>query len=280
MPGSAVDTPYPHPLDLTKAAVLITGGSTGIGLGLAEYFLQAGSEVIAVGRRQDALDAAKKSHPALQTIQGDVQSSADRVRLANTVLTQYPQVNILVNNAGVIRMGNLTSGRGLEAGINSEADQQAEIRDWEARQSEIDINISGSVHLTSLFLPHLLKKAEAAVVFVSSYYGFAPSPISPNYSATKAFIHSYAISSREFLKNTKVQVVEILPPLVKTRMSGGNGEDLDEFCSSVFERFKRGEKEIGYKTSEDVRLADRAGLHKHSDTFIEQGAAFGIYKPY
>ena len=107
-----------------------------------------------------------------------------------------------------------------------------------------------------------------------------PTVISPVYSATKAFMHSYAISAREALRDTAVQLYEVSPPLVKTAMSGNTGEEVDDFTASVVGRIAKGEKEVGFRMSEDVRLADRAQLQHYFGEFTKGAAAFGLFKPH
>jgi len=242
-----IDTPYSKPLDLKQATVLVTGGSSGIGLGLAAEFLKAGSTVIVIGRRTNLLEEAKKLHPALITHQADVATAEDRAKLAQWAISTYPKLNVLVNNAGVQRQVNLVD----------------DIENWAERQVEIDINVSGPVHLTHLFSKHLLAQPEAAILNVSSGLAFVPAPFVAAYSATKAFLHSYTLSTRVAFSKTNVHVVEIVPPAVKTRLGGNHniGEDCDEFCASVFKRFAAGEKEIGFKFAEDARLQTREKSH-------------------
>ena len=234
-------------------------------------FLAAGSSVIIAGRRADKLAEAQKLHPQLHTVQSDVAKESDRRALAAHVLSAYPSLNVVVHNAGVLHFSSLTQ---LHKGGVPGSD------DWATRVQEIDTNVTAPVHLTSLFVPHLLKQPEAALVFVSSLFAFAPSVLSPAYSGTKAFVHSFAVSSRQYLHSTKVQVYEVAPPLVKTAMSGHYGEECDEYSRDVLLQLKKGHKEIGYKLSEQTRLAGRAEQHQFTEAFTKEAAAFGLFTPY
>ena len=268
------DTPYATPLTLSAATVCITGGATGIGLGFVKHFLQAGSTVIVAGRKQDALNAAKALYPAIHTVRADVRTAESRRQLYDEVVRRFPAVNVLFNNAGVLYPSDVQGRFNGQLVRASDAND-----DWSARQEEIDINIGGSVHLTSLFLPRFLTLKEAAVVFNTSYFAYAPSVISPTYSASKAFMHSYAITARESLRDTAVQVYEVSPPLVKTAMTSNSGEEVDDFTSSVFRRLAAGEKEVGYKLSEELRVASKEQLQAAFVRITAEGSAFGLFKP-
>jgi uncharacterized oxidoreductase len=275
---TAVDTPYAAPLDWSRATVLVTGGATGIGLGLVKELLAVGSTVIVTSRKQEALEQAKSQHPSIHILQADVSSATSRIDLARRVLRDFPAVNVLVNNAGVL-FANTLHGASPFSPASTSTD--SEVADWSRRQSELDTNIAGPVHLTSLFLPHFLSlKGGAAVVNLTSEYGFAPSLISPNYSGSKAFLHSYTVSTRQALGQTAVQVYEIAPPLVKTAMSGYVGEELDAFSQHVIGRIRKGEKEVGFNSSERARLADRKDNQRIFEEFTQTAASFGLYKPY
>jgi len=241
-----------QPLDLTKATVVITGGSSGIGLGLAEQFLKAGSTLIITGRREETLNEAKKNltekykNGTVHTFVNDVGTPAGREKLVEHITTHFPHANVIVNNAGVQRRAPLPDKS-----------------QWSEIQSEIEINFGGPVHLTNLLLPHLLKQKEAAIVNVTSGLAFVSPVFAPVYGATKAALHNYTVSARYSLAKTNIRVVEIIPPAVKTNLGFGGdrghgfGEDLTEFCEHVFKKFVEGEPEIGFKFSEDARYLTR-----------------------
>ena len=172
--------PIYSPLDLKSATVLITGGSSGIGQGLAAEFLQAGSTVIITGRRESALKDAQHKHPKLLTYVNDASIAEDREELSRWVVKHHPQVNVLVNNAGIQRRGPLSK----------------EPEDWSIRQSEIAINIEAPVHLTQLLTPHFLQQKEAALINISSGLAYIPCGFAPVYGGTKAFVHHFTMGSR------------------------------------------------------------------------------------
>ena len=238
------------PFDLTSATVLITGGSSGIGQGLAEEFLKAGSTVIITGRRESALKETQAKHPKLHTYVNDASKVQDREELTRWVVKHHPGVNCLVNNAGIQRKGPLSK----------------EPEDWSIRQSEIAINIEAPVHLMQLLTPHFLKQKEAAFINITSGLAYIPCGFAPVYGGTKAFVHHFTLGSRFHYAKSNIRIVEIAPPAVKTNLGGSHdfGEECDEFCAHVFKRFAAGEAEIGSTMSEKARLASRAENEKAS----------------
>ena len=237
------------PFDLKSAVVLITGGSSGIGEGLAEEFLKAGSTVIVTGRRESALKQTQAKHPDLHIYVNDASKAEEREALSQWVIKEFPKVNVLVNNAGIMRSGPLSKET-----------------DWSARQSEIAINIEAPVHLMQLLTPHFLKQKEAAFINLSSGLGYVPCGTAPVYGGTKAFVHHFTMGSRFHYANSKIRVVEISPPSVKSNLGGGHdtGEETDVFCDHVFKHFAASEAEIGFNFSEKARLAPRADNEKTS----------------
>lgn len=235
-------------MKLSGNTVLITGGASGIGLAFAERFLKAGSTVIVCGRRADKLAEAKAKHPDLHTIVADVATAGDRERLFETVKREYPNVNVLVNNAGIQRRGYLTDGAG----------------DWAAHQSEIAINLEAPIHLAMLFIPHLKAQASPVVINVTSGLAFAPMPMAAIYCATKAALHSFTLSLRVQAKPLGIDVVEVIPPAVNTDLGGAGlhnfGAPLDAFADSIFEGLAEGRDEVAYGTAEARRVASRDQL--------------------
>jgi uncharacterized oxidoreductase len=184
--------------------ILITGGSTGIGLEFAKQFLALGNTVIVTGRDEAKLKKAKELLPNVRTIKSDVSRPAEIEALLKAALAEFPKLNVLINNAGIMRTINVHEGAALE-GLTQ----------------EIDINLSGPIRMAQAFLPHLKKQEAAAIVNVTSGLAFVPLPTSPVYCATKAGLHSFTLSLRVQLKNTKVRVFEVAPPATETELLSG-----------------------------------------------------------
>jgi uncharacterized oxidoreductase len=198
-------------MKLEGNTVLITGGAIGIGFELAKKLLERGNTVIITGRDKAKLEAAAKQLPRLQTVPSDVSKVADIEALYARVTKDFPALNVLVNNAGVMWTINLHDDE----------------RSLEDLTGEIDINFAGPVRMVKRFLPHLKTLPSAAIVNVSSGLAFVPLPINPIYCATKAAMHSFTLSLRAQLKHTKVQVFELAPPATGTALLGDpNSPDL------------------------------------------------------
>jgi uncharacterized oxidoreductase len=190
-------------MKLSNRTVLITGGTGGIGLGLAEAFLKANSRVIVCGRDKDKIAKVQAKFPDFTVLRCDIGDAAQREKLAAEMLRRFPDIDILVNNAGIQRYIDLKKGyAALKAGGD-----------------EIAVNFTGLVDMTALFIEHLLQKPSAAVINVSSGLGFMPMPNTPVYSATKAAVHTYSLVLRQQLKGTTVKVIEIVPPMVDTDLN-------------------------------------------------------------
>ena len=234
-------------MQLEGNTVLITGGSSGIGLGLAQRFLRARSTVIVCGRDERKLRAAQAQHPELVTYACDVGTAADREALVRWATREHPQLNVVINNAGIQRRVQL-----------------AQVEPWSECEAEIAINFDAPVHLCRLVIPHLLTQARPVLVNVTSGLAFLPATSVPIYAATKAALHSFTMSLRQQLAATPIQVIEIIPPAVHTDLGGAgvhaSGVPLDEFSDAIVQRLERGELEIGYGFSEKVRLASRAEI--------------------
>ena len=236
-------------MNLATNTVLLTGGASGIGLALAVRFLRAGSTVIIVGRRDDKLTVARQNYPGLVVRQCDIAEPAQRQELVLWATATYPNLNVLVNNAGIQNRIQLAHDHDT---------------DWETRRQELVINVEAPIHLSTLLVPHLRQRAGAAIINVTSGLSFAPAAFVPIYSATKAALHSFTLSLRHQLKPEGIAVLEIVPPAVDTDLGGPGlhtfGVNVDEFADSVMGRLATGEQEVGYGTSETSRLASRAEL--------------------
>ncbi|MGG6310531.1 SDR family oxidoreductase [Paenibacillus macerans] len=226
-------------MKLSGNTILITGGSTGIGLAFAERFRKAGNTVIVCGRRENALQDAKEKVPGLITHVCDLDRESERLALFDWVTANYPEVNVLLNNAGIQLRYNVL---------------KADARDhWNDFRKEITTNMDAPFHLAMLFAPYFAAKETAAIINVTSGLAFTPFAIAPIYSASKAALHSFTISLRHQLSDTSVEVIEIAPPAVNTDLGGAGlhtqGEPLDAFADGIFNDLAEGKAEIGYGTS-------------------------------
>lgn len=259
--------PKYSPFDLKSATVLLTGGSSGIGQELAKNFLEAGSTVIITGRREEALKEAQAKQSKLKYVVNDVSKVSEREKLAKWIVQNHPEVNVLVNNAGLQRRVSLKEDNN---------------NDWSERYTEIATNIEAPVHLIQLLTPHFLKKQQAAFINLGSGLGFIPCGAAPVYGATKAFVHSFTVAARFQYAKTNIRFVEIVPPAVKSNLGGSHdyGEECDEFCESVFKRFAAGEAEVGFTMSEKARLADRSTLDEMAaGMFDKMGSEISVFEP-
>jgi uncharacterized oxidoreductase len=247
-------------MDLFDNTVLITGGGSGIGLAIAKRFRDAGSRVIACGRRADKLAEARAAHPGMETRVADVADAAGREELVAWAIAEYPSFDVLVNNAGIQRRTRFA----------------ADTADWSSRHEEIAINLEAPVHLAALVLDHFRAKPRAAIVNGTADLAFVPAPFAPVYSATKAALHSFTMSLRAELRDTPIRVVEIVPPVVDTDLGGVGlhtyGVPVDDFADSVMERVAAGKLEVGHGSSETARRASREEL---DERFARMAAPMG-----
>jgi uncharacterized oxidoreductase len=231
---------------LTGRTILITGGSAGIGLAFALKFLDLGNQVIVTGRRQAVLDEVKARYPKLHTIQSDVADRAQITALAARVKADFPRLDVLMNNAGILVYKNLKAPAADLAGL----------------MTEMNVNVGGVIGMTSAFID-ILTASKGTVINVSSGLAFVPLPAAPIYSATKAAIHSYPQSLRFQLEETGVEVIEIMPPAVKTDMTaelvegGASVITTDELVKQSFASLKAGALEIRPGQSKQLALMRR-----------------------
>jgi len=200
--------------------ILITGGTSGIGLGLALRFHEAGNKVIVAGRREELLDQITTEHPGIESIALDIADPASIARAADTVATGHPELNVLVNNAGIMLEEDLLDPACLRIA-----------------EDHITTNLLGTIRMTYAFTPLLVSKDDAAVVNVSSALAFVPLPRTPTYNATKAALHSFTESLRVQLADTAVQVIEMAPPGVRTTLLGQQDDEhampLEDFLTET-----------------------------------------------
>jgi len=236
--------------------ILITGGNAGIGFAFAERFIKAGNKVIVCGRRKEVLQNAKEKSPSLITRVCDLAIEAERVALFDWVTSNYPDVNVLINNAGIQQRFNV-----LKADARNE---------WSYFNKEIITNLEAPFQLSMLFAPFFATKEEATIINVTSGLAFTPFVIAPIYSATKAALHSFTMSLRHQLSDTSIDVIEVAPPAVNTDLGGAglhmSGEPLDAFADGIFKGLAEGKTEIGYGTSVDRLRMSRDEI----DEYVEK----------
>ncbi len=229
----------------TSSSILITGGGSGIGLGLAKRFHARGDTVLVTGRSASRLADVAAQLPGVLTFTGDLSTPDARVLLAEHVLEALPQIDVLINNAGIQHRVAIS----------------ADSAPWSERQTEIDILLAAPVHLTSLLIPRMLANARPAqIVNVTSGGAYIPQPFAPTYSAAKAALHSYTENLRWSLAGSNVRVTELIPPAVATELAGpGNnhGADVDEFCDAVFPEIRAGRDYVGYGPTASADFLNR-----------------------
>ena len=236
-------------MKLSKRTVLITGGTSGIGLEFAKQLTERGNTVLITGRDQEKLDSAKRNLPKVKLFRSDVSSPAEIEMLFKAVTEAFPELDTLINNAGIMR--------------NLDLNKDRELRNV---TKEIDINLSGPIQMVQQFLPHLKRQPNAMVVNVSSGLAFVPFPLSPVYSAAKAAIHAYTRCLRVQLKGTSVTVVELAPPGVETPlfrdefaevMKGQKGMPADVLVKKAISGLEAGKAEIRPGLSNVLNILSR-----------------------
>ena len=211
-------------MDMTGNTILITGGGSGIGEALAHRFHDAGNAVVVAGRRIEALQRSIEGRPRMSAMALDIDDVDAVADFARRVVAEHPALNVLVNNAGIMRFEDPARGRDLR----------------DAEQT-ISTNLLGPIRMTNALIDHLAGQKGAAVVNVTSGLAFVPLVATPTYNATKAAIHSYTVALREVLKG-RVEVIELAPPAVQTGLTPGQEtrpgyQPLPEFIDEVMSLF-------------------------------------------
>ena len=231
-------------MKLTNNKILITGGASGIGLGLTERFIQENNTVIICGRREAVLNEVAEKFPSVITRVCDLNEEAERIALYNWVAKNHSDLNVLVNNAGIQNWMDIS---------DNDFYQRA--------NQEVTTNILAPVHLTSLFTK---LKNLTTIMNVSSGLAFVPLAKVPVYCATKAFMRSYTLSLRHFLKQTPIEVIEIIPPALNTDLGGKGIHDaypaVSEFIESIFLQLKEGKNELTFGMSESRAKANNDAI--------------------
>ena len=249
-------------MQTTGNTILITGGGSGIGRGLAEAFHNAGNQVIISGRRKAALDEVTAANPGMVSLTVDMTDKADIVRFAAEVIERYPALNAVINNAGIM----------------ADEDVLAAPDYLDTAEATIATNLLGPIRLTAALIPHLLQQARATIMTVSSGLAFVPKASTPTYSATKAAIHSYTQSLRYQLRNTAVDVIEIAPPYVQTTLQGEqqandpNAMPLDAYIAETMQLL------AGSPENSEV-LVQRVHRQRFAEQSGNAAAVFGFINP-
>jgi len=233
-------------MNISNNKILITGGASGIGLGLAEKFLQENNKVIICGRRENLLEEIAAKYPSIITRRCDLSIASEREELYRWISSEHKDLNVLVNNAGIQKYISVS-----DTGF------------FEQAKEEMVINIEAPLHLTSLFI-HL--KFLNTIINVTSGLAYAPMAKMPVYCASKAFLHSFTLSLRHLVKPGKIEVIELIPPALNTDL-GGKGihyyaPPVDEFIEAVFEQLKAGKTELSFGFSNAMTKAGPDELEK------------------
>jgi uncharacterized oxidoreductase len=227
-------------MKLSNNKILITGGASGIGLGLTERFIRENNTVIICGRRESSLRDVVNKFPSVIVKACDLSSEPEREALYQWILEKHQDMNVLINNAGIQNWMNI-----------SDADF------YERAKNEITTNIEAPLHLTSLFTN--LKSLDT-IINVTSGLSFVPLSKTPVYAATKAFFHSWTLSLRYLLKSKNIEVIEMIPPALNTDLGGKGLHDtappVSAFVDAVFQQLKEGKTELTFGFSEAMTKAN------------------------
>jgi uncharacterized oxidoreductase len=243
----------------TGNTILITGGGSGIGRGLAEAFHKLGNKVIIAGRRRQVLDETVAANPGMTSVVLNIEDAKDIRKVSAQLAKEHPALNVVIHNAGIMRPENLLK-------------QSEDLADAEAT---IATNLLGPIRLTAALLPLLEKQPRATLMTVTSGLAFVPMAMTPTYNATKAAIHSYTQSLRYQLKSTNIEVLELIPPYVQTELMGSaqaadpRAMPLADFLNEVIEILKTqpNASEILVERVKPLRFAAENGQEKYEVFF-------------
>jgi uncharacterized oxidoreductase len=238
-------------MKLTGNTMLITGGGSGIGRGLAEAFQAKGNQVVIAGRRKKLLDETVAANPGMKAAALDIGNSEAISTFGEKLKRDYPALNIVIHNAGIMNLENLKEGAVADA------------------EAIVATNLLGPIRLNAVLLPFLLKQQNPVIMTVSSGLAFVPLATTPAYCATKAAIHSYTQSLRYQLKDTAAQVLELIPPYVQTELLGArqasdpNAMPLADFISETMSILENSPNstEICVERVKPLRFAEASGQY-------------------
>jgi uncharacterized oxidoreductase len=236
-------------MELTGNTIFITGGTSGIGRGLAEAFHQLGNTVIIAGRRKALLDAVVAANPGMYAVELDIADADSITRVGAQLVQQFPELNVLINNAGIMPFDNA-------AGALDEA----------TMLSTVATNLLGPIRMTASLIEHLKTRPRAAIVNNTSVVAYVPLASTAVYSATKAALHSYTLSQRFLLRDTQVTVQEIAPPWVNTDLIH-KGDDprampVADFIAETMAGLASGKEEVVVESALAARNNPGPGEHK------------------
>ena len=237
-------------MKITGNTILITGGGSGIGRGLAEAFRAKGNQVVIAGRRKNLLDETVAANPGMKAAVLDIENSETIRTFAEKLKKDFPTLNVVIHNAGIMKSESLKDG-----GADAEA--------------MVTTNLLGPIRLNAALLSFLLKQPNSVIMTVSSGLAFVPLAMTPSYCATKAAIHSYTQSLRYQLKDTKAQVLELIPPYVQTELMGPrmasdpNAMPLKDFISETMSILENSPNstEICVERVKPLRFAEASGQY-------------------
>ncbi|MBN3761887.1 SDR family NAD(P)-dependent oxidoreductase [Burkholderia sp. Ac-20365] len=247
-------------MKLTGNTIFITGGGSGIGRGLAEALHKRGNKVIISGRRAERLQATIDANPGMRAVSLDMTDPSDVQAVAAKLIAEYPDLNVLINNAGVM----------YPDGAQGPVDD-------DLLRTTVDTNLLGPIRMTSALIEHLKTRDDAVVANVTSVLGFVPLAIAAVYSSTKAALHSYTLSQRYLLRDSNVSFIEIAPPWVRTELLNSTEEErampLDTFIEGAIEQLGTDANEILVGPAVAMRANPGPGEHAWVNEFNDMFAA-------
>jgi uncharacterized oxidoreductase len=227
-------------MKLQGNTIFITGGGSGIGRGLAEALHKLGNQVIISGRRKSHLEATTKANPGMVSVELDIENPASIAAVAKKLITEFPKLNVLVNNAGIMQLDNAAGA--IDDGL---------------LLSTVTTNLLGPIRLTSALIEHLKSQKAATVIYTSSALAYVPLAMTAVYCSTKAALHSYVLSQRYALKGSSVRVLELAPPWVRTDLLGSNNEPrampLPEFIEETINVLRTDAEEVLVERAKPLR---------------------------
>lgn len=233
----------------TDNTILITGGASGIGRGLAEAFHKLGNRVIICGRRQGALDEVTAANPGMLSLPLDITDNDSIQGCVEHAIYHYPSLNVLINNAGIMCLEDVKAS-------------PAYLPDAEAM---VMTNLLGTIRMSAAILPHLLRQPRSALFTVTSGLAYVPLTVAPTYCGTKAAVHSYTMALRQQLQGTSVEVIELAPPYVQTELLGAhqatdpNAMPLADYIGETMALLAAGETEVIVERCKPLRFAAEQG---------------------